>query len=747
MRVLVQNLPAETATAAIEVRALETDEVLAQATLDLPAQSEFLFQALPGSSVRLMVNAFDAQGNRLGLSDQEVALNGSTVEVTVSELALVGQTREIGLISQNQAGANGASSQPALSSDGNFVAFASAATNLVPGTPPPTGTVRIFRKNRATGEVKVVSSGPLDSEPDISGDGRFVVYAQQDGGVFLRDLVQPRGARFFIPKAVTVGTNTINFVLGDEPRISEDGSLVILRGSSGGSPNQILLFDVVTATGTLITRTSTDTQSGNFSHPSITPDAGQIFFSSSGNDRVPAGVVVFNRATGQFARLLDQPSAFACAVSRDGNLVAVHSQDHRLLLLDRAAGTTTEIPRPNSFAAVGAPSLSADGRFLTFASSRSDLVSNDGNARTDVFVLDRVTGVISRVNLSNDQMAVEGGVVTDTGSPAVPARDGPVVARNGSRIAFASNDSLLVRSDNNAATDVFTTIVPTPGKLYVANEGNAILRFDDVVTIRNGLPVPTAVITSAAFEPRVKQVVLDVANDRLYVLSGDFLGTSKVHQLERASTLNGSVTPARTLQFISDGTLFLLNATRDELITSHSTFGPASTLGTTSGFLLAGGELSAAVLSERFRDIIFVGKLSSLAIHDFGRTTTTLLGRPVGLALDLSPAGTPGRNNANLIALSLPRAEDGLTTNSLARYAGNLDAAPGLQQLVIGANAVLDQPGTLGPLLVDHFTGDIYASVGKRINVFPTGADGNVVPARGIRFNGDLTSFALDRTR
>jgi Tol biopolymer transport system component len=79
----------------------------------------------------------------------------------------------------NQGNAN--SSEPAISSDGRFVAFRSAATNLVPGD--TNGADDIFvhdRQTGATGAVSVDSAGNQgngrSSAPSISSDGRFVAF-------------------------------------------------------------------------------------------------------------------------------------------------------------------------------------------------------------------------------------------------------------------------------------------------------------------------------------------------------------------------------------------------------------------------------------------------------------------------------------------------------------------------------------------------------------------------------------------
>src|SRR5207244_6485753 len=98
---------------------------------------------------------------------------------------------------------NGPSSSPVLSADGARVAFVSSAANLVPGD--HNGAPDIFLADR-DGKVTRVSvaadggdaNGP-SSSPDLSADGRFVVFRSDAsnivpgdtngaGDVFVRDL-------------------------------------------------------------------------------------------------------------------------------------------------------------------------------------------------------------------------------------------------------------------------------------------------------------------------------------------------------------------------------------------------------------------------------------------------------------------------------------------------------------------------------------------------------------------------------
>ena len=110
-------------------------------------------------------------------------------------------------------------------------------------------------------------------------------------------------------------------------------------------------------------------------------------------------------------------SLSAAAISADGRYVTFDSSaanlvagdtngTHDVFVRDRAAGTTQRV----SVAAGGgqaddesfAPSISADGRSVAFASFADNLVPGDTNGTTDVFVRDRTAGTTTRVSVRSD---------------------------------------------------------------------------------------------------------------------------------------------------------------------------------------------------------------------------------------------------------------------------------------------------------------------------------------------------------
>ena len=80
---------------------------------------------------------------------------------------------------------NGDSEDPAISGNGELVAFRSSASNLVPGDGNGRDDIFVYDRNRhATERVSVASDGAEGSahafQPSISSDGRFVAFASLD---------------------------------------------------------------------------------------------------------------------------------------------------------------------------------------------------------------------------------------------------------------------------------------------------------------------------------------------------------------------------------------------------------------------------------------------------------------------------------------------------------------------------------------------------------------------------------------
>ncbi|MGH8984559.1 MAG: TolB family protein [Acidimicrobiia bacterium] len=126
-------------------------------------------------------------------------------------------------------------------------------------------------------------------------------------------------------------------------------------------------------------------------------------------------------------------------VPGDGNGV----QD--VYVRDVSSETTTPVSVNTSGGLSGgnSASISADGRYVAFASSATDLVPGDGNGVPDVFVRDLQTDSTSRVSVD-----------TAGGDPNAISF-GPSISADGRYVAFRSDASDLVVGDGNGFPDMF----------------------------------------------------------------------------------------------------------------------------------------------------------------------------------------------------------------------------------------------------------------------------------------------------
>ena len=89
------------------------------------------------------------------------------------------------------------------------------------------------------------------------------------------------------------------------------------------------------------------------------------------------------------------------------------------------------------------PDVSADGRYVVFASAADNLVDGDTNGKSDIFLRDLVTGSISIVSVAQD------GTLGNSDSVE------PRITDDGRYVVFASIASNLVAGDDNLRSDVF----------------------------------------------------------------------------------------------------------------------------------------------------------------------------------------------------------------------------------------------------------------------------------------------------
>jgi Tol biopolymer transport system component len=382
------------------------------------------------------------------------------------------------------------SEYPSISADNRYVAFESVATNLVAGD--TNGYSDIFVQDRQTGTTTRVSKSSAGVQGDyesyaafISADGRYVVFESEATNlvagdtnnhrdIFVRD--RQTGTTWLVSKSSAGVQGDANSY---DPSISSDGRYVVFHsyatnlvaGDTNTKPD-VFVRDRQTGTTWLVSKSSAGVQGdGNSYIASISADGRYVAFVSeattlvAGDTNAKADVFVRDRQTGTTTRVsrssagaeADDTSSYS-SISEDGRYVAFSSRATSLVagdtggnqdvfVRDRQTGTTYLVSRSSAGVQGSAdsyyPSLSADGRYVTFDTYASNLVSGDTNAKRDVFVRDRSAGTTYR--MSRSSAGAEGDDESLWSS----------VSEDGRYVTFGSVATTLVSGDTNAKSDVF----------------------------------------------------------------------------------------------------------------------------------------------------------------------------------------------------------------------------------------------------------------------------------------------------
>ncbi len=311
--------------------------------------------------------------------------------------------------------ANGDSSAAAISGDGRFVAYSSSADNLVEGD---TNEARdIFLHDLETGattRVSVDSTGSQGNDASgsasISGDGRFVAFssaadnlvegdANEERDVFVHD-VETGVTRLVSVSSTGEGGNGIS----QNPTISADGRFVAFSSDAdnlvAGDTNEagdIFMHEIETGITTRVSLGSSGNQaSDGVKSYSMSADGRFVAFTADGDNLVPGEddslFYVRDRLTDTTTCISAEAnpgdSVGDISISNDGRFLAFESVtipvelpeyvgagDTRprikLVLHDRQTGESNEIPSLRAISG-STHSISADGRFIAFTQGTPD---------------------------------------------------------------------------------------------------------------------------------------------------------------------------------------------------------------------------------------------------------------------------------------------------------------------------------------------------------------------------------------
>jgi RHS repeat-associated protein len=470
---------------------------------------------------------------------------------------------------------NGYSFDPSISGDGRYVAFRSSASTLVAGD--TNGFIDVFVYDRSTGVTARVSVGLAGTQANdnsyetaISGDGRYVVFrsaasnlvAGDTNGaldVFVYDQIagavaDPSPLPETTRASVITGGGQANGDSTNLPSVSPEGRYVVFESAASnlvaGDTNgtgDIFLQDRQTGVTSRVSVGPGGAQSnGQSTYTAVSADGRYVAFTSyasnlvAGDTNGQPDVFVYDRQAGVTTRVSvglagAQPNGYSAYVSMsaDGRYVAFTSYASNLVagdtngfpdvfVYDRSTGVTTRVNvGPGGVQANGSsyqPVMSSDGRYVAFRSTATNLVAGDTNGTDDIFVYDRLLGQLTRVSVG------AGGVQANGFSLS------PSISADGRFVAFESYATNLVAGDTNGQPDIF---------VYDRSTG---------VTTRVSIGLGGAQTTAYSFDPSISGDGRYVAFRSLAsnLVTGDAAGFVDIFVYDRSSgvTTRESVGPA-----------------------------------------------------------------------------------------------------------------------------------------------------------------------------------------------------------
>ena len=310
------------------------------------------------------------------LIDGEADLNG-TYDIFVVDRDF--DTIERVSVNSAEEEALGSNASPAISDDGNFVAFQSTAQNLA-ALPPNTGSA-IFLRDRSGGTTTLVPTPPSDcpgaGSPAISAEGTQIAFLG-----LTHDCINPATAAYniYVYDTVTQATETASLSSSGNPgldsqfpEMSADGRYVVFHSRDQHTPDD------------------TDDRYDVYLRDRVAGTTERISVSTSGGDTLGTDI--------------DPPFSGLPVVSDDGRYVAFQSNASNLVandtnnrddifVRDRAVGATLRVSvsaegfQAGDCSGCGTRSaLTGDAQHIAYASGNA-LVAEDTNANLDVYARD-----------------------------------------------------------------------------------------------------------------------------------------------------------------------------------------------------------------------------------------------------------------------------------------------------------------------------------------------------------------------
>ncbi len=316
----------------------------------------------------------------------------TTLGLTLASTQTIAATMERVSIGNDGSQANEAHIRrnSAISTDGRYVVF--SAEGLTPGATYSNVYLR-DRTTNTTELVSISSSGAYRNESSstnsagVNADGRYITFTASllDGivgslDVYVRD--RTTGTTELISTPGQAGRNSQDTSISDNGRyvIFSSNAATLVSGDTNGV-SDIFVRDRVTGTTERVSVASNGTEANGVSQStSISGDGRYVAFTSGADNLVP----------------------------NDTNGVA------DLFLHDRATGTTKRVNVANDGTQSSSPisgsngfKLSSDGHYTTFTSNDS-LSTEDTNSSTDIYVYDQVNDTVELISRAYDGSSTNG---------------------------------------------------------------------------------------------------------------------------------------------------------------------------------------------------------------------------------------------------------------------------------------------------------------------------------------------------
>ena len=349
-------------------------------------------------------------------------------------------TQLVSISADGQTAGNGASYNPVISPDGEYVAFVSLATNLVSNITADGHTPQVYIRNTC----------------DIS---TIVTVAPTNTCVPTTYLVST-------PDGVTFGNGA-----SSNPSISEEGLFVSFTSAATNlgstAPNPSGLAEVFERGTCITTITSTTNTCVSVTTLISTPDGTTPADGPSGQSTLSACGSVTTTVSTACNSTTAANGRFVAFASTATNLVAGigSSQPQQIYVRDTCLGvtivvaqctpSTTLVSTPDGVTPANGlsehPSANASGQFIAFASLASNL-GGTVNGVENVFVRNTCLGVIPSCTTGVVLASIS------SGTGASPANGGslvPSISGDGHTVSFLSTASNLVARDTNGLEDIF----------------------------------------------------------------------------------------------------------------------------------------------------------------------------------------------------------------------------------------------------------------------------------------------------